>query len=152
MNKLNLTLTSLVAAIPAAVLMILLVMGFINYAGGPTGVKVISGITLLLSAGLALMPVGIFVLSGPKAEKPPKAKNDEKKSADKSEEAVAAAVADEPVADDAGEFEVGEEELLADSEDFAETVVQPASDAGSDDFDMGSDFDLDDEPAPKKGK
>lgn len=151
MTKLNLTLVSLVAALPAAALTILLVMGFVNYAGGPTGVKVIAGLTLLIAAGVAAMPAGIFFLSGPRAEKPPKEKGkgkDEKKE----EAASESAVADDLSADESA-FEVDEETAIADSEDFAETITQPAVEGESDDFDMGGDFELDDEDAgAKKGK
>jgi len=149
-NKLNLTLTSLVAAIPAAVLLILLVMGFVNYAGGPTGVKVISGFTLLIAAGVAFMPAGIFFLSGPKAEKAPKVKEEKKEEAPASESAVAVAD-DELVAQEDASFEVDEEMAVADSEDFAETIAQPAEDSG--DVDLGDEFDLDtDEDADTKKK
>jgi len=144
-TKLNLTLVSLVAALPAAALTILLVMGFVNYAGGPTGVKVIAGLTLLIAAGVAAMPAGIFFLSGPRAEKPPKEKGkgkDEKKEEAASESAVA--VADDLSADE-GAVEVDEETAIADSEDFAETITQPAIEGESDDFDMGGEFELDDD-------
>lgn len=146
MNKLNLTLTSLVAAIPAAVLAIVLVMGFVNYAGGPTGVKVISGLTLLIAAALAFMPAGIFFLSGPRAEKAPKVKEEKKGEAPASESAVAVAD-DELVADE--EATLDADEFVADSEDFTETISQPASDEG-DDFAADFDLDSDDDAGTKK--
>lgn len=149
MNKLNLTLTSLVAAIPALVLTILLVMGFVNYAGGPTGVKVIAGLTLLVAAGLAFMPAGIFFLSGPRAEKAPKVKEEKKAEAPESEAAVAVAD-DELVAEEDASFEVDEEMAVADSEDFTETIAQPSPDEGDE---FAADFDLDtDEDAGTKKK
>ena len=62
MNKNTLCLTSLVAAVPGAVLAVLMVMAFVNFAGGwSVMVKGLTGLLLLIGAALAVMPVGIFL-------------------------------------------------------------------------------------------
>lgn len=56
---------SLVAAIPALIVAGLMVSAFLNYAGQASNTLLaVVGLTLLCSAALALMPVGIFVFHG----------------------------------------------------------------------------------------
>src|SRR5262245_57125199 len=96
MNKNALCLTSLVAAVPGAWLAVLMVMAFISYAGGWSFlVKGVAGILLLVGGMLAVMPIAIFVLAGPRAAK-----------AAKKESAVAAI--DEPAPAEGEDFSVSE--------------------------------------------
>jgi hypothetical protein len=155
-NKTNLALTSLVAAIPGAWLAVLMVMAFVSFAGGwSVTVKGLAGALLLIGGVLAVMPIGILVLGGPKTEKPAKPKEKAAKAAADDDELQAAAVVDDDafVSDDAT-FEVDQD--ARDSEEFVETIGQPAVEADSDDFDLGADFELDSvedvEPKKKKGK
>lgn len=136
MTKNELCLTSLVAAIPGAILAVLMIFAFINYAGGPTlGFRLISGLLLLIGAFLGLMPVGIFLRGGPQAAKPKK-----KDVVPTPEETQASKASDEPVSDEEATFEVGE--TPGDSEAFAETIDEDESEiAGSSDFDLGAEFD-----------
>lgn len=93
MTKLSLFLTSLVAALPGALLAYLTVMSFIDYGEGSSGVmKGLAGLGAAMGSLLALMPVGILVLvRSPGSEK--KAKPEEKPA----EAAASAAVADDEV-------------------------------------------------------
>ena len=155
MTKTSLCLTSLVAAVPGGWLAYLMVMGFLSNPGKkpgdgdvhvPTSVLVLSGILLAIGALLAVMPVGILLFAGPKTPKPTP-------DADKSGEPEPEATTEkaEPVAEDESELEV------ADAVD-AETVQYESDDqAIPDEFDLGSDFDMDlqeaeDEDAGKKKK
>ncbi|MBX3442804.1 MAG: hypothetical protein KF774_10375 [Planctomyces sp.] len=62
--KTSLTLQSLIAAVPAALLGVVAVLGLISSA--PTTLKIFLVVTLILAAVLALMPVGIFLKYGKK--------------------------------------------------------------------------------------
>jgi hypothetical protein len=157
-NKTNLCLTSLVAAIPGAWLAVLMVMAFLSPGAGGWSVVVkgLAGLQLLIGAALAAMPVGILVLSGPKGEKKSKQKD---QPAPKGDEAKpqAAALADQEddgfVSADAT-FEADSDPR--DSEEFVETIGQGDVEISSDDFDLGADFELDSveqvDPKKKKGK
>jgi hypothetical protein len=156
-NKNSLFLTSLVAAIPGAVLACLMVMAFVKYAGGPTWwVKILAALLLLIGALLAAMPVGI-ILAGPKTEKEPKKSPDE--AAEKSDAAEAEEAAEEPArsgATDSSLEVVGTDESAMTGEFVAD---EPAS---GEDFDLGpgSEFEMDaaeadveaEDEGPKKGK
>ena len=70
MSKRSLCLTSLVGAIPGAGLAYVMVMAFVNYAGGSSNAfKALAGTLLLIGGTLAVMPLGILLFSGPKSEK-----------------------------------------------------------------------------------
>ncbi len=149
-------LTSLITAIPGALLVFVTVMSFLRYAGGwSIGTQALSGLLLLIGLGLALMPVGIYVLGGPKAEKEAK---DESESAAESAEVVAAESGETPAS----------EELISDSslevdemgtDEFAMTGEVLTPEASGEDFDLGEEADLDEalfeeeeDEGPKKGK
>lgn len=157
MSKTGLCLTSIVAAIPGAWVAVLVVMAFLSAGAGgwSVAIKALSGALLLVGGGLAVMPIGILLFAGPKAEKPAKAKEKPANESPEKGEAVAVAA----VEDDAFEaadatFEV--EPDARDSEEFVETIDQPSIEADSDDFDLGADFELDSsedvEPKGKKRK
>lgn len=142
MSKLGLVLTSLVGAIPGGVMAAVMVMAFVNYAGGSsTTFKVLAGLLLLIGSFLAAMPVGILLFAGPKSEKKiKKAKDVEKAKAEGSgDKAPESAEVEEVevVAEDDATMEVSDDS--PDSEVFAETIDQPIVDAGSDEFDLGDD-------------
>ena len=67
MSKLSFALSSLVAVVPAAFMMYLLVMGFIS--GMPTILMVMAGAAMVCGVGIALFPILSFII-GPKAEAP----------------------------------------------------------------------------------
>lgn len=68
MSKLSFALSSLVAVIPAAFMMYLLIMGFI--AGMPTMLMVFAGLAVICGVGVALLPILGFIV-GPKTETAP---------------------------------------------------------------------------------
>ena len=112
MSKLSFALSSLIAVIPAAFMMYLLVMGFI--AGMPMVLMVIAGLAMVCGVGVALFPILSFII-GSKTAKAPKA---EAKAETKKNETV-----DE--FEDFGEEEIddfADEELSADDDwdDFEE--------------------------------
>jgi hypothetical protein len=119
-TKNELMLTSLVGAIPGLALSIVVVMGFLNHAGGWPLTKGLSAAMLLMGVMLTLMPVAIFLKGGPKAAKKPA---EEAKPAEA--ESAAATVDESP------------------SEESAVAAVE----AGSSEFDLGADFD--EEPEKK---
>jgi hypothetical protein len=100
-GRTNLAALSLIAAIPAAILAVVLVMGFLQHASDmPMMLLVTAGVALLTAACVALTPVGILVFTGPRgtrAAKPAKAAAVAKPQA---EEGIAAkkAARDEPAA------------------------------------------------------
>lgn len=62
MGKLSFTLTSLIAAVPAAGLCYLLVMAFLgNFERMGTTLQAVAGLSLLGAALIALMPLGILI-------------------------------------------------------------------------------------------
>jgi hypothetical protein len=150
-SKNGLLLTSLVAAIPGAVMACLMVMAFVNYAGGPTWwVKILAAMLLLIGALLAVMPVGIFLFAGPKAEKAPRKEGEEAPAKAESAEAKSAA----------GESGATDSSLEVEPADSSAVTAEFVTDeeAGGDDFDLGPDSEFEMEAAegedegPKKGK
>jgi hypothetical protein len=69
-SKLGFALSSLVAVVPAAFMMYVLIMGLIS--GMPMMLMVASGLAVVCGAGIALLPILGFIM-GPKTEKAPKA-------------------------------------------------------------------------------
>lgn len=99
MSKLSFAVSSLVAVIPAAFMMYLLVMGFIS--GMPMILMVFAGLAMVCGVGVALFPILSFII-GPKAAKAPKAAEPKQKK-----EAVEEDV--EEFGDELEEDEFGEE-------------------------------------------
>jgi hypothetical protein len=156
-SKNGLLLTSLVAASPGGLMACLMVMAFVNYAGGPTWwVKILAAMLLLIGVLLAAMPVGIFLFAGPKAEKAPGKEGEEAK-----EKAEAAGAESEAAAGTGGTDSSLEVEPADDSAMTSEFVAGD-DDASGEDFDLGpgSEFEMEaaeadveaDEEEPRKGK
>ncbi len=109
MNKTNLALASLTAAIPAGVLAFLLVSTFLSSfeVVAKSGIlAAVSVLTLALGAIVTLMPVGILIF-GPKTDKP------EKKAPSKASQA---AVAKPGSADELSEVEMEAADMFSDSD------------------------------------
>lgn len=104
MSKLSFALSSLVAVIPAAFMMYLLVMGFI--AGMPMMLMVIAGLAMVCGVGVALFPILSFII-GPKTAKAPQAEATTKKdeTVDEFED-----FGEEAEIDDFGEEELSEDD------------------------------------------
>lgn len=155
MSKKGLILTSLIGAVPGALMAALMVMAFINHAGGPTVLhKILSVLALLIGLLLAAMPIGILVLTGPKAEKQAAKKKDE--AAEESGELVEATEGE--IGDSSDLLDEGaavtDENLVVDEgppDEFAVTgeVVADDLEAESDDFAVEEEVE---EEAPKKKK
>ncbi len=174
MTKTGLFLTSFVAAIPGALLAYLMVMAFLNYSGGPTmWSKALAGMLFVIGTLLVLMPVGIFVFTGPKTEKAPKKAEGEAGGQEAGSEVVAAESGEAVVAAEEGEEGAGApavtdanlEVVEAGSEDFAMTgEVVNAEEAAAEVSEDDSDFEINadaasedelleaEEDEPKKGK
>lgn len=91
-SKLQLVLTSLIAAIPGAFLSYLLVMTFVNRAGEMPGTLLgLAGLTLASSVTVALLPVAIavFVSSGPAKPQKKKPQKEEAEEEDFEDEEAA---------------------------------------------------------------
>lgn len=107
MSKLAFFCVTLIAAIPAAYLGYLAVMGFLSHSGDMSPVLMgVTGLTLLMCAIAVAMPVAALLRRGPRTEEPESETND-------------AAPADEFGEDDEIVEETGEEE---DAEVYAEDV------------------------------
>jgi hypothetical protein len=120
-TKNELMLTSLVGAIPGALLSTVVVMLFLNHAGGWGLPKGISAATLLISVCLTLMPAAIWLRYGPRPAK-------------KTESAAKATSAP------ASEAEVEVEAEALSGESAVATL-----DSGSEEFDLGAEFEEDPE-------
>lgn len=72
MSKLSFALSSLVAVIPGAFMIYLLVMGFIS--GMPMMLMVAAGLALICGVGVVVLPVLSFIMA-PKAEPAPEAED-----------------------------------------------------------------------------
>ncbi len=133
MTKTGLFVTSFVAAIPGAWLAYLMVMAFLNYSGGPSlWTKLLAGMLFVIGMLLVLMPAGIFVFAGPKAEKAPK-KAEGEAAAESGEAAVEAESGEAVVAAEEGEEGSGSRAAVTDPN--LEVV-----EANSDDFTKGDEF------------
>lgn len=128
MNKTSLTAVSLVGAIPAGFLAVVLVMSFLSYADKMSGtLKGLAAGTLALVAVVLLIPAAILVF-GAKTKKPGEAAEAEPEAKD---EAVAEGA---EVAEEIAEGEALEEgEAVAEDEVFEEgEAVEVAEDFGGD--------------------
>lgn len=158
MSKNALVLTSLITAIPGLFLVFLVVMAFLRYAGGwSIGTQVLSGLMLLIGLGLTLMPVGIYVFGGPKAEKEPKAEAESAAESGESAELVAEESGESPASDLISDSSLEVEEMGTD--DFAMTGEVLTPEASGEDFDLGGEeeleeavFEEEEDESPKKGK
>jgi hypothetical protein len=149
-SKNGLFLVSLVAAVPGGLLVYLMVMAFLNHAGGPTmWPKALAGTALLIGLVLAVMPFGILVFGGPKAEKAaPEKKADEE--ADNELTGEQTIIVDSQEGSElsesdssAGATDPDLEVVEAESEEFAMTGEIATSDVDDgDDFETGSDFEM----------
>lgn len=147
-NKTNLALVSLIAALPAGVLAFLLVSTFLSSfeVVSQSGIlTVVTGLTLALGSLVTLMPVAIMIF-GPKSEKPAK-----EKPSKASESVVAVA----PASGELSEAEMEAADVFSDSEmdvsdaafEIDEDEVVVADDDMFDEADTGEfdDFEFDDE-------
>lgn len=117
MSKLNLMLLSLVAAVPGGVLAYLMVAAFLTRSGDMTGTfQILAGLTLVVSALVAVVPIGILLFS----KKEPKAEEEaEEGEPDASEDEELADEAVEPgFGDVVDETEIPDEDLEAVDDDF----------------------------------
>jgi hypothetical protein len=131
-------LTSLVAAIPAAYLVYVLVMAMLSYSESLSTISyIVMGLTLLAAATALLIPFGVM-FGGSRKPAPPKA--DEKKSTGDDIEALDddVEVSDEPSETIAA---LDDEELVEEASDFdladsSEEIVAQDSDDAFEDFDL----------------
>ncbi len=157
MSKLQLPLMSLVAAIPGAFLTYLLVMAFLNHAEAmSTSLLGVAGLTLLLSAFLAVIPLGALIF-GPKGAAKKKAKGkdlpaDEDEAEDDLISDSAAELSDE-FSD--GEIGVDEDELASgddldfdDVDEFSDSEI--SGEIEEDEFDFSDEYEFDDEEEEDK--
>ena len=149
MGRIQRALTSLVAAIPASVLVYLLVMVFLNQAESlSTNTKAVVGATLLAAALVALMPF-ILLIPGRKAAPATGSAGDD----DAAIEVMDDAESGEVEVDDAPEtsdYDIGDSDADVLSDSSAELDTQ--NNSSLDDIDA---FDMDDdeeEPPAKKRK
>jgi hypothetical protein len=152
-SKNSLILVSLVGAIPGALLVGLMALAFLSYAGGPTmWVKALAVVSLLIGLLLTAMPVGIFVFAGPKAEKAPKEKSGDEAGSESSDSQAVIAESDDAVDSRSGATDSSLEVVEGEPDEFAmtgEVVADEQHDTSSEEFDVGSDFEIgtgDEEP------
>ena len=162
MNKTGLALSSLVMAIPAALLAFLSVKSvFEMNESMPTVVTIIVWMLIVISSLIALSPM-IFLIFGPKAALAGMPMSAAPAAEELESPRPAAKKKKKSKADDEDNDEFGGDDL-AEADDFGEADDQlfDASDdeAGADDFEDNFNFDDDDaieeeeeEPAPKKKK
>ena len=126
MNKSTLILVSLIAAIPGGVMTVLMVMAFVNHAGG-TGwmIKALAGISLLTGAAVFAMPIGIVVFLG----------------REKSGAAPQATAPDEIVEDEAEEAEEEVEEFEDDGSTFGADDFEDQETGDLETIEFEGDFD-----------
>ena len=139
MNKLSLAAVSLVAAIPAGVLAVLMTLAFLRHAEHmKTSLLVLAGLTLAISALVTVMPLGILIF-GSKEKQKSKADQATPDDADNSADDQGPdsfAESDEPQSSDSkADIETAEGE---DEEDL-EVVDDEDFGFSDDDFDMEDD-------------
>ncbi len=155
MTKLQQLLTSLVAAIPAAYLIYVLVMAMLSYSESLSTIAyVVMGLTLLAAATALLIP---FIVMFGGSRKPAAPKADAQKSTGDDIESVDddVEVSDEPsetieaLDDDDDAVEAGSDFDLADS---SEEIVAEDSDDAFEDFDLDEEEEEEVKPKSKKKK
>lgn len=136
-TKLSFAAVSLVAAVPAGFMSYLMVMNFVSRLDEMgTGLKVLSGMMLLICVLVALIPAGILIFAG----KQPKETDEDART--QAAPAVAAAGRGGMLASgdvetlETGEFEIGDEEF---GEEFEDDAAPAAAD--EDFFSEDDDFD-----------
>jgi hypothetical protein len=156
-NKKSLFLTSLVAAIPAAILTVMTAMVFLNYSGGAKlAYQLLTALTLVLGAFLTVLPAAILVFGKPDHSTAAKPKKGDDAAADQ-EEGFELASSEQLQEDEIIEMD---DELGTDMEvgDFLDQssveeqemmVVESSSTSDVDEFDLESE---DDTVAKKKKK
>jgi hypothetical protein len=135
----------LVGAIPGAFLAGLMVMAFLNYAGGPSmGSKLLAGMALLVGVLLTCMPVGIFVYGGPKAEKAPKEKSADEAEIESGEGETIIAESDEGSDSHGGMTDSSLEVVEGEPDEFAMTgeIVHSDAELSNEEFAADSDFEV----------
>ena len=149
MSKNGLFFVSLVAAVPGAVLVYLMVMSFLQYAGNSSmWPKALAGMALLVGLLLTFMPVGILVFGGPKAEKAPEKKSVEGSASEfEDSEAIISEShdgSDSSAGSLSGATDPNLEVIEGEPDEFAMTgeIVTSDLDGSSEDFDLGSDFEV----------
>ena len=147
-------LTSLVAAIPAGYLALLLVMAMLNHAGDMNMMTyIVMGLTLLAAAVAVLMPL-VILIGGNRKPAPPKPAAKPKKGED------VAAIDDEVEVSEASSGSFGDDHLLAESSDFdlGDSNQDMLTDDGDlttenlDDFDLDDEFEEEEKPKAKAKK
>ncbi|MBS0264965.1 MAG: hypothetical protein JSS02_23735 [Planctomycetes bacterium] len=154
MSKNGLILASLVGAIPGALITYLMVMAFINFAGGPTVLhKILCVLSMLIGLLLTALPIGIFVLGGPKSEK------NAKKDADDEDSGKKAGKSSRKKEDEDDEVEEIEEVDSADAVETLDAVTDEnieVEEGSLDEFAVTGEVLIDDDDvedaAPKKPK
>ncbi len=162
MNKGGLALSSLIMAIPAAVVFYVSLMSVMRMGEAmPTLVMVIVWVLMALSLLLAISPI-IFLIAGPKGAVAATGEA----AAPAADDMDAAALKDTPkkpskktsIDDDENEDEFAEQDDNAVEDDDEQLFDTSQDEAGADDFEDNFDFDEDEEveeeeePAPKKKK
>jgi hypothetical protein len=144
-SKNGLLLVSLVGAIPGAWLVCLMVMAFMNHAAGPSIYpKALAGLALLSGLLLTVMPIGIFVFGGPRAEKAPAEKSGDEADVAVSGSEEIVAESDDGFESSSGVTDENLEVIEGEPDEFAMTgeVVTGDADSSSEEFDLGSDFEI----------
>jgi len=134
-NRTGLVLVSLIIAIPGAFLTVLMVMNFLQRSSDLSGMLlVLSGLTLLVSALVALAPVGILVFI-------PKGKTEDEEEG--SEEKRTASEELSAIVEQAENFgeDLAAEEFEPESDD-TETEVLEDQNQGDEDFFIEEDEDI----------
>ena len=157
-TKFQLVLTSLVAVIPGAFLVMLLVMALLSHSENLTTIAyVVIGGTLLATSIVVLIPAGILVGGRRKTAKS-KAVAGKKETGGEIE-----AIDDEVAVIDDADGISGEDDLVMETSDFDlveddagmsfedDLETEPVDEVDSFEID-DDDFDIDDEPKPKKKK
>lgn len=163
MGRTQRALTSLVGAIPAGFLAYLLVMVFLNrFDKLSTVLIIVVGATLACAVLVTLMPVGLLVFGGKKAEKT--ADKESSSAIDKEEGSEEIAVTDDEEVEEADEeieeveeetgssdFDIGESDsnIMSDSDDEISGSASSLDEIETADFE---DEDEDEPPAKKKKK
>ena len=112
MTKTNLFLVTLVPALPAALLLFLLIGAFIGESTPSGMLQIVCGLGALSALAVALLPVAAFFFGTAAAPKAPKKAKKEKEAA--------AEEAEEEEAEEASEDEFGESNAAADDWDGVE--------------------------------
>lgn len=136
MSKLNLLLISLIAAVPGAILLVLMALSFVNYGEKSSGaLKGLAAFTALLALVVTASPVLAWMFGAPGVPRPAKKPDEPAKDDDFSGDDEAAPTRENDLSDES----TGEGDTFDLDDDVSSAATDDELEIADDDFDTDPD-------------